>query len=72
MHLPYGRTFRGKIVIMTNDKYPRLSIRLTSEIQRNVKTLAMIRRVSQAHIIRDALRQYFRQHPNEPPRPLLS
>jgi hypothetical protein len=50
---------------MGNDKYPRLSIRFSPEIQRYVRQLAMIRHVSQAQVVRDALRQYFRHHLDE-------
>lgn len=50
---------RGKIVIMTNTKYPRICIRLSPTMKRRITIVAKSRNVSQARIIREALTKHF-------------
>ena len=50
---------RGKIVIMTNTKYPRLCIRLSPTMKRRIAIVAKSRNISQARVIREALTKHF-------------
>jgi hypothetical protein len=43
----------------TKTLYPRLCIRLNATLERDIKTLAAMRNISRAQVIRDALVQYF-------------
>lgn len=49
----------GKIVFMTNTKYPRLSVRLSPLMKRRIEVSANSRHISQGRVIRDALKKHF-------------
>ena len=49
-------------VLMTdNGKYPRLSIRLNTQLEKAITANAKTRGISRASIVRDALYQYFEE-----------
>ena len=50
---------REKIVVMTNTKYPRLSVRLSSTMKRRLEISSISRHKSQGKIVREALKRYF-------------
>ena len=54
-----SRVWRGKIVVMNNNKYPRLCIRLTPMMRRRIAISAKTRHISQARVVRDALTKLF-------------
>ena len=49
----------GKIVFMTNTKYPRLSFRLAPTMKKRLEISSNSRHISQGKIVRDALKKYF-------------
>ena len=54
-----SRVWRGKIVVMNNNKYPRLCIRLSPTMKRRITISARTRHISQARVVRDALTNFF-------------